>query len=927
MQLGVPVEPLEATVAARASVHPRLTNRFVEQQQRLFQPQLAAGDALVVDADPAVSPGTLRPSSAAGLRSSSPTLGPCDSRSFIPRSVLRSRSATAPHISHRAPLSASLSSSRASLSGVSPGWKRPGSASATARLGATVVDLSKSTTVMTELIDDLGLVPEKDLNVATKNQHAVWPATSSQSDRSAKSKLLQDMELKLSASRSSKDDPVDQQWKPYEEAFRVFIGCAAEYKPVLSSILGKVAEILHDYRSLQGSLSEQTRINERLKAEHADALDKVKTQSKAKVNGLETERQRVQEEKDKVEANLQQLLNQVYDQKVGYEEIGQKLEREVEQRRKLKLAVVLKDESALALKDSNRRLQWEMNGLKQTVDANTDLWRELTQVRRQDEANQKRHDQEQQAQRALLEEEKVKHECTQQLVRNLRRVCRRQAEEVEKMGVLCASWEAKWREVVEHRGVLLKSHTPRPSWPDLRTKYVGALGKIDVHGQRSAGVLTDLVKFADDTHSKYQRTLKRLTGCEKLLDYLEPQDFQEASKPETVYPPPGKLLVGRGTHDRVPIFLRWHGPLKNVKISKSALDKILDEIWAERREHLQEAKVAKPFPEFFAVALHARQAQPAAMAELAYNIVYALQTLQADPLCDLQLRILLGEMTEEAYLSFAKSLVGLRHAFSQLEQSLPQKKGSKPGTLSKGMVNGVLAKYFPQKSEPELVRLRSAITKDMITLLNRRRQIRENTDEIEYDALFPTDKSAERGLEFIQILRDQHVTTMDEMRVDITEALHHARDPDNTVTPRVMDGCLRFVDPGLASPTIEGIVAHCWGVSAPLPEEQEDWQEARKDVSDVARALKGVLLLRVSKRPARADASKGINKFLQKLFAKDDGDTETSRTSASGTEPSPKGPTAGPTSTPQPIPNSQAQLPALSLVRKPTAPPQPPDPT
>ena len=127
-----------------------------------------------------------------------------------------------------------------------------------------------------------------------------------------------------------------------------------------------------------------------------------------------------------------------------------------------------------------------------------------------------------------------------------------------------------------------------------------------------------------------------------------------------------------------------------------------------------------------------------------------------------------------------------------------------------------------------------------------------------YEALFPPSIEAEKGFDFIKVLRDQHVAAIDELRTSLNEALAHCASSDGTITPYILREALRYVDQGKPENATWDVLRHVWPAVA-----EDNVKALQRDVYQVMDALKGVLLVRSAKPPpAGGPNPRGLKRLL-----------------------------------------------------------------
>ena len=161
-------------------------------------------------------------------------------------------------------------------------------------------------------------------------------------------------------------------------------------------------------------------------------------------------------------------------------------------------------------------------------------------------------------------------------------MCWAQVEEIQRLEIANASLHAKLREATDHRDAVIQTHTPRPAWASLQQDYSAVFLALDKQKvTRTRDEVEALLQFADERELKVHKLTKKMAAVQKLVDFLDMEDLEKAGA-EVVFPPPGKYFVGLGTHQGVPMYMRWMGKIRNLQLQKTDVDELMYDFWTER---------------------------------------------------------------------------------------------------------------------------------------------------------------------------------------------------------------------------------------------------------------------------------------------------------------------------------------------------------
>ena len=129
-------------------------------------------------------------------------------------------------------------------------------------------------------------------------------------------------------------------------------------------------------------------------------------------------------------------------------------------------------------------------------------------------------------------------------------------------------------------------------------------------------------------------------------------------------------FIGKGNGLHLPKYLRWHGKLKNRKIKKGELERIIGDVWKEKL-HYEINHGVTSLSTFFGVYMEQLvPCDPQRRSEKAYSLIYSAERYKADADCELFLAILREEVPEEVWLDQLQLLSELRAAFEERDIEL-----------------------------------------------------------------------------------------------------------------------------------------------------------------------------------------------------------------------------------------------------------------
>ncbi|KFQ35686.1 Translin-associated factor X-interacting protein 1, partial [Mesitornis unicolor] len=216
---------------------------------------------------------------------------------------------------------------------------------------------------------------------------------------------------------------------------------------------------------------------------------------------------------------------------------------------------------------------------------------------------------------------------------------------------------------------------------------------------------------------------------DQLVDVLLEEIGTEALKEINVFP-------GWGKGDNVPVYLKHEGEVKNRKLTKKDVVKILKDIWKEKIALEQQVWKRSNLPEFFLKYLQEKYGDAAAM-EWSYTLYENMRLCPSNHVLSSFYNVLTGKMGEQQYH-------GQNQLISNLQKELAACDSSNSGSLPSD--DTALREAFPLKREESIQELVNAS----------RFKLDSTEDLIDYISLFKEDEEGNTE-PFISKLRSQYV--------------------------------------------------------------------------------------------------------------------------------------------------------------------------
>ncbi|XP_033897346.2 translin-associated factor X-interacting protein 1-like isoform X2 [Acipenser ruthenus] len=515
----------------------------------------------------------------------------------------------------------------------------------------------------------------------------------------------------------SKPNAQELKLQAYQEVFEYFIEDFKTYKPLLSAIK-------NEYDITLAYLRDQIRTLEPLKA----MVVTVSEQCNQKILALrEDERAEIKALKQE-KVQLLKRIDQLRENQLGLQAQLARMQEDLAHQ-----YLLYRDEA-----DSRKLLISEINEMRFLED---DLKHLQTQV--------------------VAVEDPVKMKLALKVAR----------EDLTRLQVELNCMKADYGEVVprrdftalekNHKEALAKKATLQKDFDQLKEEYDTLL---DIHKQVSdqrdkvstqlehiKGRLTprpqwqkcaEVVSGGDDRWHLLSEGLSSDQLVDVLLAEIGGKDIREK-----------EFFDGLGKGDAVPVYLRYEGTIKNLKLKKiEIVDKIKD-IWKEKVPADQQKGERRSLDEFFHEYLQKKHADSAS--KWAYSIQEGCRLYRDDDFINLFFNILTGKVDEGVYH-------GQIHLISHLLKELMHSDSSEKGSLSKEKFRQALSRAFPLKNQEQIEELIQAAESQQGHL--------EDLNTINYEVLFSEFAEDQVG-NFLTLLRKQATAEKQKYLAALTKEL------------------------------------------------------------------------------------------------------------------------------------------------------------
>lgn len=329
--------------------------------------------------------------------------------------------------------------------------------------------------------------------------------------------------------------------------------------------------------------------------------------------------------------------------------------------------------------------------------------------------------------------------------------------------------------------------TPRPEWVQLETVLPNfRLERDDISSRDVLEKVKSTIKAEVDDMQVRAMTenMRKWLGKENLCD----EELPGMSN---------KHFIGLGTGPHVPVFLRYHGLVRNKRITKGSVEDLLKEFWAKRKaeKRVEDQLETQSIQDFYFRWLIEKTGSRMQAITLAYNMVEVCEQSRADPDCGMFLSIMYGRVSEATFHDQLSLVDQLRFVVEHRDKKENRDNG-KQGYLHRASFHRVLRRLFPAKSTEDMLKLRFSIV--------------PFTDEqgfVDYVRVFEEDDDGNQT-RFVELLREQHLWEINEFVVDVEEAIRRsAIVSGDKVNVAAAHNALKELDRLMPNETIDRIIA------------------------------------------------------------------------------------------------------------------------
>ncbi|XDV28788.1 hypothetical protein PO909_032001 [Leuciscus waleckii] len=329
-------------------------------------------------------------------------------------------------------------------------------------------------------------------------------------------------------------------------------------------------------------------------------------------------------------------------------------------------------------------------------------------------------------------------------------VCR---EDLTKAQVELNRLEAEYSDVVPrrdwdnlnriHEETLIKLETLQTDFDQMKSEYDTLL---EVHRQSAPAVLHSnqsvLQHGSDNKHivttprPNWEQCSDILGGIERCKELFEGQSSQK--KLEILLQEmngQNEIFTGLGTSSEVPIYLQYEGTIKNLKLKKTDVIRVIKDIWRNKTTENEKNDYSRDLQMFLHSYLVEQYKDKSG--EWAYSLMESIQNNLKDDFICLFNDILTGKVDESIYHGQTQLLFHLLKVFIQSDIT-------QCGSLTVLEFSEALKKAFPLKSDQDIEEL----------LMTAQTELRSNGVRISYQTLYTEDTDG-RHKEFLSLVKKQ----------------------------------------------------------------------------------------------------------------------------------------------------------------------------
>ncbi|XP_051726009.1 translin-associated factor X-interacting protein 1 isoform X2 [Ctenopharyngodon idella] len=338
-----------------------------------------------------------------------------------------------------------------------------------------------------------------------------------------------------------------------------------------------------------------------------------------------------------------------------------------------------------------------------------------------------------------------------------------------------------------HEETLMKLETLQTDFDQMKSEYDMLL---EVHRQSTPAVLHSnqsvLQHGSDNKHivttprPNWEQCSDILGGSKRCRELFEGQSSQK--KLEILLQEINgqkEFFIGLGTSSDVPIYLQYEGKIKNLKLKKTDVIRVIKDIWRNKTKENEKNDISRDLQEFLHSCLVEQYTDKAG--EWAYSLMESIQNNLKDDFICLFNDILTGKVDESIYH-------GQTQLLSHLLKVLIQSDITQCGSLTVSEFSEALKKAFPMKSDQDIEEL----------LTTAQTELGSNGVRIAYQTLYTEDTDG-RHKEFLSLVKKQAAAE----RLQYIRELRVQLEGKGEVNAEHLRTAFKSIDPSLDSETLD----------------------------------------------------------------------------------------------------------------------------
>jgi len=250
---------------------------------------------------------------------------------------------------------------------------------------------------------------------------------------------------------------------------------------------------------------------------------------------------------------------------------------------------------------------------------------------------------------------------------------------------------------------------------------------------------------------------------------------------------PRPTFIGLGEDSDVPRFLRVVGKIRNRAMPKRDTEALLKEVWREKAKADAEADKALGLTAYLHTFLMKKYGLEAVAKEVGYSFIRSLSKFSYDADCELFLKVLTEEITEDVYKEQMKIMSEMDELFILLDERCNGNK--RLGTIPIDDFKIAIKEYFYDKTQEEFEELFESLEEHCVE----KHAPDWEGGLVRYASLFEEDRAFDQG-PFAEAVRDQHLKQRTQFIDDIETCLISGS-LDGTCDMDLVRDVLNTIDP------------------------------------------------------------------------------------------------------------------------------------